>query len=126
MASAAFFPIELFPTIELRCLLPVCMQRDNPLRPVVSRGLRTTKRAYRVAASIFVRKDSRVNHASVWPMSAVYWGIVIGLVAMVADMFLCIEILSSNAKESPKTPSGKIDEPREASRTPQSVRRLAA
>lgn len=47
-------------------------------------------------------------------MSAVYWGIVIGLVALVVDLFFCIALLSSKAKGSPEAPSGKIDEPREA------------
>lgn len=113
MASAALFPIEIFPTIELRCLLPVCMQRDNPLRPVVSRELRTTKQVYRVAALMFVRKDSRVNHARAWLMSAVYWGIVAGLLVMVATLFVCIGILSSKEKGSPQEPRkipGKPDE----------------
>lgn len=113
MASAAFFPIEIFPTIELRCLLPVCMQRNNPLRPAVSRGRRTATQVYRVAASMFVRKDSRVNHARAWRMSAVYWGIVVGLVVMVATLFVCIGILSSKEKGSPQEPRkipGKPDE----------------
>jgi hypothetical protein len=47
-------------------------------------------------------------------MSWVYWGIVIGLVAMVATVFLCIDLLYSNAKGSPTAPSGAVDEPREA------------
>lgn len=113
MASAAFFSIEIFPTIELRCLLPVCMQQDNHIRPVIARGLRTTKRAYRVAASMFVRKDSRVNHARAWLMSAVYWGIVAGLLVMVATLFASIGILSSKEKGSPQEPRkipGKPDE----------------
>jgi len=47
-------------------------------------------------------------------MSWVYWGIVIGFVAMVATVFECVGILYSNAKGSPKVPNGKIDEPGEA------------
>jgi hypothetical protein len=47
-------------------------------------------------------------------MSWVYWGIVVGLVAMVATFFVCLGLMYSNAKGSPKSPSGKIDEPREA------------
>jgi hypothetical protein len=47
-------------------------------------------------------------------MSWGYWGIVAGLAAMVTTFFICIEMLYSNAKGSPKAPSGKIDEPREA------------
>ena len=47
-------------------------------------------------------------------MSWVYWGIVIGFVAMVATVFECVGILYSKPKESPKEPSGKIDEPGKA------------
>jgi len=46
-------------------------------------------------------------------MSWVYWGIVIGFVAMVATVFECVGILYSNPKGSPKEPSSKIDEPKE-------------
>ena len=47
-------------------------------------------------------------------MSWVYWGIVVGLLAMVATIFECVAILYSNPKGSPKKPNGKIDEPGEA------------
>ena len=47
-------------------------------------------------------------------MSWVYWGIVIGFVAMVATVFECDAILYSNPKGSSKEPKGKIDEPGEA------------
>ncbi len=47
-------------------------------------------------------------------MSWVYWGIVVGLVAMVATFFVSIGLLHSNVKGAPKAPSGKIDERREA------------
>lgn len=47
-------------------------------------------------------------------MSWGYWGIVGGLVALVAIFFVCIELLYSNAKGSPKAPSGRIDESSEA------------
>jgi hypothetical protein len=47
-------------------------------------------------------------------MSWVYWGIVIGFVAMVATVFECVAILYSNPKGSPKKPNGKIDESEEA------------
>jgi hypothetical protein len=47
-------------------------------------------------------------------MSWVYWGIVIGFVAMVATVFECVGILYSKPKGSPKKPDGKIDEPAEA------------
>ena len=59
-------------------------------------------------------------------MSGVYWGIVGGLVAMVATLFVYIGLLSSNAKGSPKAPSGKIDEPREATTQASAGRRRAA
>ena len=47
-------------------------------------------------------------------MSWVYWGIVIGFLAMVATVFECVGILYSNPKRSPKEPNSKIDEPGEA------------
>jgi len=34
-------------------------------------------------------------------MSPVYWGIVLGLAALVADLFLCVAILYSHPKDSP-------------------------
>jgi len=47
-------------------------------------------------------------------MSWGYWGIVIGLVAQVAVFFVCMNILYSNAKRSPKAPSSMTDRPVEA------------
>ena len=47
-------------------------------------------------------------------MSWVYWGIVIGFVAMVATVFECVAILYSNPKGSSKELKGKSDEPGEA------------
>ncbi len=47
-------------------------------------------------------------------MSGVYWGIVVGLLAMVAIFFVCLELVYSKAKGSPQAPSGRIDEPSEA------------
>ena len=47
-------------------------------------------------------------------MSWVYWGIVVVLVVQVAVLFVCMTLLNSNAKESPKVPNGKIDAPKEA------------
>ena len=44
-------------------------------------------------------------------MSWIYWGIVIGFVAMVATVFECVGILHSNSKGSPNEPNDKIDEP---------------
>ncbi len=59
-------------------------------------------------------------------MSAVYWGIVIGLVALVVDMFICLTVLSPKAKGSPQAPNGKIDEPREVITQPSVGYRRAA
>ena len=59
-------------------------------------------------------------------MSWVYWGIVIGFVAMVATVFECVAILYSNPKGSPKVPNGKIDEPEEAVTHASTDHRLAA
>ncbi len=47
-------------------------------------------------------------------MSGVYWGIVGGLLAMVAILFVCFDLLYSKAKGSPIAPSGRMDEPSEA------------
>jgi hypothetical protein len=59
-------------------------------------------------------------------MSGVYLGIVAGLVAMVATLFVCFRISYSNAKGAPKLPSDKVDEPREAvTQTSVSHRRAA-
>ena len=44
-------------------------------------------------------------------MSWVYWGIVVGLMAMVATLLFCMGCLSSVAKEAPPTADGKLDEP---------------
>jgi hypothetical protein len=45
---------------------------------------------------------------------------------MVATFFVCLGLLYSNAKGSPKAPSGKIDEPREAVTHASAGRRRAA
>lgn len=47
-------------------------------------------------------------------MSWGYWGIVVGLVAQVAVFFVCMNILYSSAKESPKAPSRMTDRAVEA------------
>lgn len=47
-------------------------------------------------------------------MSGVYWGIVVGLVALVATLLGCIELSYPKAKGSPTAPSGRIDKPVEA------------
>jgi len=59
-------------------------------------------------------------------MSGVYWGIVTGLLAMVATLFVCIWISYSTAKGSPKAPSDKVDEPKEAVRQTSVGHRRAA
>ena len=59
-------------------------------------------------------------------MSWVYWGIVTGLVAMVATVFISFAILKPNAKGSPNVPNGEMDEPREASTHASTDHRRAA
>ena len=59
-------------------------------------------------------------------MSGVYGGIVTGLLAMVATLFVCIWISYSTAKGSPKAPSDKVDEPKEAVRQTSVGHRRAA
>ena len=44
-------------------------------------------------------------------MSAVYWGIVAGLAAMVVTLFVCLGLMYPKTKGSS---SGRIDEPSEA------------
>lgn len=59
-------------------------------------------------------------------MSGVYWGIVVGLLAMVATLFVCIDITYSGSKKSPKAPSGNVGEPSEAiSQAPAGSRQAA-
>jgi hypothetical protein len=59
-------------------------------------------------------------------MSGVYWGIVAGLVALVATFFVCIELLYSNAKGSPTALGNTTNEPGEASTQASTSRRYAA
>ncbi len=47
-------------------------------------------------------------------MSGVYWGIVFGLLAVVATLLICIDIIYSNSKGSPRGASGTFEEPGEA------------
>ncbi|MBS0180033.1 MAG: hypothetical protein JSR20_14860 [Nitrospira sp.] len=42
-------------------------------------------------------------------MSGVYWGIVARLLAMVATLFVCIDIAYSAGSGSPKTSSGSVE-----------------
>ncbi|MGQ0694968.1 MAG: hypothetical protein ACT4OL_05255 [Nitrospiraceae bacterium] len=45
-------------------------------------------------------------------MSGVYWGIVVGLVAMVATFFVCIEVVFSSTKGSSPGANSKVDQPK--------------
>lgn len=47
-------------------------------------------------------------------MSGVYWGIVVGLLAMVGTLFVCIDITYSQSKKSPQAPGGNVGESDEA------------
>ena len=47
-------------------------------------------------------------------MSAVYWGIVAGLAAMVVTLFVCLGLMYPKTKGSSNASSGRIDEPSEA------------
>lgn len=47
-------------------------------------------------------------------MSGVYWGIVVGLVAMVATLFACLEVSYSKPDESPEALDDRTDEASEA------------
>jgi hypothetical protein len=59
-------------------------------------------------------------------MSLVYWGIVGGLAAMVATFFFCVDVLYSDAKESPGVSGGKTDRPANAVKQPSAHGRQAA
>lgn len=47
-------------------------------------------------------------------MSWVYWGIVVGLMAMVATLLFCLGCLSSIVKETSPESGSKVDEPHAA------------
>lgn len=47
-------------------------------------------------------------------MSGIYWGIVAELLAMVATLFLCIDIMYSTPKKSSKAPSSEVDDSKQA------------
>jgi len=47
-------------------------------------------------------------------MTAVYWGIVTGLAAMVVTLFVCLGLMYPKTKGSSTAPSARIDEPGEA------------
>ncbi|MBA5865488.1 MAG: hypothetical protein GDA67_02195 [Nitrospira sp. CR1.3] len=59
-------------------------------------------------------------------MSEVYWGIVAGLVALVATFFVCIQVMYSNAKRPPQAPGGMTDSPSQAGERPRDRDRRAA
>jgi hypothetical protein len=59
-------------------------------------------------------------------MSGVYWGIVFGLLAMVTTLFICVGILYSKPKGSPRMSNGIADESGEAIARPSSGSRQAA
>lgn len=59
-------------------------------------------------------------------MSLVYWGIVAGLVAMVAVFFVCMDLLYSDAKRSLHARGDMTDEPVEAAREASTSGRYAA
>ena len=69
---------------------------------------------------------TRVVHTGGWLMSGVYWGIVVGFVAMVGTFFVCIGLVRSNAEEPPTAPGGKIDGSGEEVRHAAIVHRRAA
>ncbi len=47
-------------------------------------------------------------------MSGIYWGIVTGLLAMVATLFLCVDILYGTQEGSSKAPGNGMDESEKA------------
>lgn len=59
-------------------------------------------------------------------MSGVYWGIVFGFLAMIATLFICVDILYSKPKGSPRMSNGMADEPGEAIARPSAGSRQAA
>lgn len=59
-------------------------------------------------------------------MSGVYWGIVGGLLAMVATLFVCIGILYPKVKGSPKAPNTMTERAVEAVKEASSSHRQAA
>ena len=59
-------------------------------------------------------------------MSEVYWGIVLGLLAMVIDPLLCVDIIYSKSKGSPRVTTDKADESGQAVAQPSARSRQAA
>jgi hypothetical protein len=59
-------------------------------------------------------------------MSGVYWGIVVGLLALVGTLFVCIDITYSRSKQSPQTSNGNVGTSSEAvAQTPSGSRQAA-
>lgn len=65
-------------------------------------------------------------HTSVWHMSIVYWGIVFGLVALVATFFVCFNLLYPNTKRSSNELSATNDRSIETAEQPAVRSRYAA
>lgn len=59
-------------------------------------------------------------------MSWGYWGIVTGLVVLVATLFVCLESVSSRSKASPESSPPVRDRPGEPSQETTTGSRLAA
>lgn len=59
-------------------------------------------------------------------MSAVYWGIVTGLLAMVGTLFVCIDILYGAQSDSFNAPGNQFDESNQAVGSASSGSRQAA
>lgn len=59
-------------------------------------------------------------------MSPVYWGIVFGLVALVATFFVCFNMVYPNVKGSRKVSSDMTDTPIETAEQPPVRSRYAA
>lgn len=59
-------------------------------------------------------------------MSWGYWGIVSGLMAMVATLFVCLDLVYRRAKGSPEARGGRVDRQSEAVTPPLAAHRRAA
>lgn len=59
-------------------------------------------------------------------MSGVYWGIVFGLLTMIATLFVCVDILYSRPEGSTKMSPGTADESGKAVTQPSTGPRKAA
>jgi hypothetical protein len=59
-------------------------------------------------------------------VSWVYWGIVTGLVALVAMLFVCVDVTYSNAKEGRHASAGAAGGPIDANKDPSTASRRAA